>query len=57
MAVLRLASLEDGLAPLDPLAGGCGSQIDLLGMEAASGGVRYDPSGRVSCDKLNRGLK
>lgn len=41
MDVLRLASLENGLAPLDPLNGGCGSQEDFLDREAAGGGVCY----------------
>lgn len=39
MAALRFASLEDGLAPLNPFDGGGGSEEDLLGHEAAGAGV------------------
>lgn len=35
MAVLWFATLQDGLASLDPLDGGCGSQKDFLSFEAA----------------------
>lgn len=56
MDVLRLASLENGLAPLDPLNGGCGSQEDFLDREAAGGGVCYYSSWRVSFDKLGGGF-
>ncbi len=39
MAALRFASLENGLAPLDPFDGGCGPQKDFLDLEAAGAGV------------------
>ena len=39
MAVLRSAALEDGLAPLHPLDGGCGAEEDLLRLEAPGAGV------------------
>lgn len=39
MAVLRFASLENGLAPLDPFDGHGGSQEDIMGLEAAGAGV------------------
>lgn len=39
MAVLWFASLENGLTPLDPLNGGCRTQEDFLGLEAAGAGV------------------
>ena len=35
MAVLRLTSLQDRLAALDPFDGGCGSEGDFLGLKAA----------------------
>lgn len=39
VAVLRFASLEDGLAPLDPLDRGRGPQEDFLRPEATGAGV------------------
>ena len=39
IAVLRLASLKDGLAPLHPFHGGCSPQEDSLGLETPGAGV------------------
>lgn len=44
MAALRSASLENGLAPLNPFDGGCGSKEYLLSREAAGAGVNDYPS-------------
>ncbi len=45
VAGLRPAALEDGLALLDPLDGGRGSQEDLLGLEAARARVEDHAAG------------
>ena len=34
----------DLLAPVDPLHGGCGAEVDLLGLKAAGAGVENDPT-------------
>ena len=44
MAILRLASLENRLALLDPFHGGHGAEKDFLGLEAASAGVYNYPA-------------
>ena len=43
MATLRSASLENGLAPLNPFHGGCGSKKDPLSREAAGAGINDYP--------------
>lgn len=48
MAVLRFASLENRLAPLDPFDGCCGSQEDFLSLEAAGACVDDYSSSLVS---------
>ena len=50
VAVLRLASLENSVAPLDPLNGGGGSQEDFLGLEAAGACVKDYPSRQISTE-------